>query len=524
MDRRDFLKRAGMTAGAFALGTGSIGRAGVKISNDALTAKAGRNRPNIVFIISDQHRWDCIGAAGNSIIKTPNLDALAADGALFENGYVSVPSCTPARSSLLTGLSPWHHGMLGYGRVRNGYPAELPQMMRDSGYYTFGIGKMHWYPQKTLHGFHGTLVDESGRVESPDFISDYRRWFAEVAPNKNPDATGIGWNDYEAAQYALDEKLHPTTWTGRMATEFIETYDKNEPFFLKVSFARPHSPYDPPKRFWEMYEQDDMPAPYIGDWVDKYAEYNNYASSSWRAARSVDTVKRSRKGYYGNVSFIDEQVGKIIQTLKKKGLYDNSLIFFTADHGDMLGDHHMWRKTYAYEASTHVPMIMRWPKGYQASISRGASVPNPVELRDIMPTCLDMAGADIPPALDGMSMLKLVRGETADWREYIDLEHDVCYAAENHWISLTDGQFKYVYFLYDGSEQLFDMRQGRGELEDLAGKTEWASTLEMWRNRLIQHVSERGSQYVQNGQLQVWGSTRKLYSPYYNNLYDPWQA
>lgn len=114
--------------------------------------------------MTDQQRNDCIGIK-NAAIKTPNLDALANQGFYFNNGYSTTPSSTPARAALLTGMSPWHHGMLGYGKVAAKYPFEMSQMLRDLGYYTFGIGKMHWFPQKTLHGFHGTIVDESGRIE-----------------------------------------------------------------------------------------------------------------------------------------------------------------------------------------------------------------------------------------------------------------------------------------------------------------------------------------------------------------------
>jgi arylsulfatase A-like enzyme len=154
---------------------------------------------------------------GNAVIKTPNLDAIAKDGIAFTNAYTSTPSCTPARSAILTGLSPWHHGMLGFGRVAGKFPLELPQALRDAGYYTFGIGKMHWFPQKSLHGFHGTLVDESKRVESEGFVSDYRRWFKQQAPELDPDTTGITFNDYRSAAYVLPEELHPTSWTGKSA-------------------------------------------------------------------------------------------------------------------------------------------------------------------------------------------------------------------------------------------------------------------------------------------------------------------
>ncbi|MDI6829585.1 MAG: sulfatase-like hydrolase/transferase, partial [Armatimonadota bacterium] len=302
---------------------------------------AGNNKPNILFLMTDQHRWDCLGCMGNKVIKTPNLDRIASEGALFLNAYSSTPTCTPARAALLTGLSPWHHGMIGFGQVAERYPFEMPRALNDAGYYTFAIGKLHYHPQRNLHGFKGALLDESGRVFSPDFISDYRKWFKEKAPDMNPDATGIGWNDYRSGVYALPEELHPTKWTGDQAVHFIESYRREEPFMLKVSFARPHSPYDPPKRFWEMYSEADMPKPYIGNWAEKFAKKadpQNY--SLWYGDLGIKQVRRSRRGYYGSISFIDEQVGRILKALENRGMLENTLILFTSDHGDMQGDHY----------------------------------------------------------------------------------------------------------------------------------------------------------------------------------------
>lgn len=144
-------------------------------------------------------------------------------------------------------------------------------MLTEQGYYTFGIGKMHWFPQKALHGFQGTLIDESGRAESKDFISDYRLWLQLQMPGGDPDLTGIGWNEHRAGIYKLPEELHPTAWTGKMACELIRNYDNEKPLFLKVSFARPHSPYDPPQRLLDEYSDKEIPAPYMGDWCDRYA-------------------------------------------------------------------------------------------------------------------------------------------------------------------------------------------------------------------------------------------------------------
>jgi len=470
--------------------------------------------PSILFLMTDQHRYDCLGCAGNAAIHTPHLDAIARDGVRFSNAYSSTPSCTPARAAILTGLSPWHHGMLGYGRVAQKYSFELLQALRDAGYYVFGIGKMHWFPQKLLRGCHGLLVDESGRVETPGFISDYRAWFRKQAPDLDPDATGIGWNDYRAKAYALPEELHPTTWTGQAAVDFIENYDKPQPFMLKVSFARPHSPYDPPERFADMYEDGAMPKPVVGKWAEQYAPHPDPPPPGiWRGDLGVAQVQRSRRHYYGSVTFIDEQIGRIVAALKKRGMYDNTFIVFLSDHGDMLGDHHHWRKTYAYEGSARIPMLLRWPKSMGIGDDRrGTEITQVVELRDVLPTFLDAAGAPVPDHLDGKSMLRLVRGETKDWRPFIDLEHDRCYAKENQWNALTDGRYKYVYHSCLGEEQLFDLRDDPGERDDLAADHAHQATLKEWRQRLVERLSERGDRFVSKGQL-VRRTENLLYSP-----------
>ncbi len=230
------------------VGVGSIGLAALAC-RDALAEKAVNNKrkPNILPLMTDQHRGDCLGCADNPIIKTPNFDRIAHEGARFVHAYSSTPTCTPARAALLTGLSPGHHRTIGYGRMAERYPFEMPRLLNDAGYYTYVVGKCHYYPQRNLHGFQGALFDESGRVESSEFISDYRRWFKEKSQDLDPDATGIGFNEYRSGVYKLPEELHPTHWTGEMADEFIRKYDKPQPFMLKVSFARPHSPYDPPR-------------------------------------------------------------------------------------------------------------------------------------------------------------------------------------------------------------------------------------------------------------------------------------
>ena len=481
----------------------------------APAAEPKPGRPNILFLMADQMRGDCIGADGNRAILTPNLDRLAAEGARFRCAYSSVPSCTPARATILTGLSPWHHGMLGYGRVAPKYPREMPQLLRDAGYYTLGIGKMHYAPQRNLHGFAKTILDESGRAESPGFVSDYRRWFKSVSPDLSPDATGIGWNDHRAKPYALPEHLHPTRWTGDEAVKFLTEYDGRAPFFLKVSFARPHSPYDPPARSWKRYEGASLPPAVVGGWAERHAQRGKpYRNDLWQGDLGPEKVRSARQGYYGSVSFVDEQIGRILAVLEKRGWLENTLVLFTSDHGDMLGDHNLWRKTYPYQSSARIPMIVRWPEKLVAA-RRGHVLDQPVELRDILPTFLDAAGVAYEAKwFDGRTMLDLVRGRGDSWRKWIDLEHATCYAPENYWSALTDGRMKYVYFAPDGRQQLFDLEKDPGETRDLAPLPEHRPALETWRRRLTDHLTERGEPFVVGGDLGLRPKAI-LYSPLY---------
>ncbi len=480
-------------------------------------AEVQTNKPHIILIIADQHRGDAMNCMGNHAVVTPNMDALAQDGTLFMNGYSSTPSSTPARAGLLTGFSPWHHGMLGYGRVGSCYRYEMPAMLRELGYFTFGIGKMHWFPQKALHGFHGTLVDESGRVESDDFVSDYRLWFQMQAPGRDPDATGIGWNAHGGGLYRLPEALHPTAWTGQMACEMIHNYDKGsgEPLFLKVSFARPHSPYDPPQRLMEKYRGKKVPAPAVGEWCKnkKYAVPCDVTTADKDAAFGnfgEEYAKESRRYYYANVTFVDEEIGKVVRALKEKGMYNNALICYVSDHGDMLGDHHHWRKTYPYEGSTHVPYIVKWPAA--CSFEKGSKVEAPVELRDLLPTFLDMAGGKVPEDMDGRSLTALVKGGNCEWRKYIDLEHSTCYSPDNYWCALTDGKIKYVWRFHTGEEELFDLAKDPQELKNVAKEKKYAAKLREMRGEMVKHLAERGEEFVKDGQLQVLKRT-VLYSP-----------
>lgn len=525
MQRRKFIQSSLLLGGSLCLPS-TQGMALVsdhKDQNNKVSEKDRRlkpcpyagQKPHVILIMTDQHRSDALKCMGNSAIISPNIDRLAGDGTLFTRGFSAVPSSTPARTGLLTGMTPYHHGMLGYGVVAEHYKYEMPAMLRELGYFCMGIGKMHWNPQSALHGFHGTLLDESGREESPYFKSDYRKWFQIQAPGENPDKTGLGWNDHGARPYALPEVLHPTSWTSREAREFIGNYELDKPLFLKISFARPHSPYDPPKRMLDLYKNINIPEPAIGDWCDAWAKKEDpsqVASDAPYGNFGSEYAKNTRKHYYASISFIDEQIGKIIESLKKKGMYENSIICFTADHGDMMGDHYHWRKTYPYQGSAGIPFIVKWPARHTLPLPTAGKCPKAVELMDFLPTFLELAGGTIPTDMDGLSLRKAALGE--EWREYLCLEHARIYSNDNYWGAITNGRYKYIWNWSLGTDQFFDMDTDPLEKNNLIHSTEHQTKIQAMREAFAKAMSERGEQWVKDGKL-LKLDQKILYSPAY---------
>lgn len=510
MDRRQFIALGG--SALLHGGAGAVSSAAAATQIPVARRVAEDSKPNILMIMADQLRKDCVGAYGNKAINTPNIDRLASEGVLFRDAYSSTPSCTPARSALLTGMSPWKHGMLGYSNIAtNPYPVEKGKALAQAGYYTTSIGKNHYYPITNPHGYHHLISDEHcsywfdrespQEAQSYEARCDYESWFWSQLPDKNPHQSGLGWNDRSSKPFPFPEEMHATHWTGTTAVRFLQQYNRLEPFFLKVSFIRPHSPYDPPERFFKMYDPKQLPDAAVGSWAKKNEPRSSERDDLWRGKLTEEQIKESRQGYYGSISFMDEQVGRLREVLEERGMLDNTLIIFFSDHGDMLGDQNLWRKSYAYEQSSHIPMLMRPPKAM--GIRPGQSIAGPVEIRDILPTFLDTAGVPIPENIDGQSLFKLVQEGSHNWREYLDLEHDICYAPTNHWNALTDGKWKYIFHAFDGQEQLFHLHEDPNELNDLAQSSEFSSQLVLWRGRMVDHLKERGEVWVQNGKLKI---------------------
>lgn len=525
ISRKEAFKKMGSLA-LFPLAASKLGNFKTDWDDNPVTASfrkpgLGTENLNILMIMDDQHRGDFLGCTGASWLQTPNIDALAKEGALFYNFYCALPSCTPARTSLLTGLTPWHHGMLGYmDNIAQYYKLTLPQFFSQNCYDTIVTGKNHFGPPRNTQGYKTINLEEGWYTKNPNgFICDYEAWFNKMAPGKDINATGLSYNDARGGRpFPFADELHATHWTADRAIDFIQNNHMDSPWFLKLSFQRPHPPYDPPKRWMDYYTQMDLPQPEVGEWAkDKYKGKESTMDKTPEASSAIfpeAEIKSSRAAYAGSISFMDEQLGRVIKALKASGQYENTFILFFSDHGEMLGDQHMYRKCRPYDPSAKIPLIMRWPtKAGNFTFPRGQQREELVELRDILPTLADVAGLQLPSKVDGESVLKILRGETG-WRKTLCLEHSKCYEPDNAWIAIRDKRYKLIFFTLTGQQQLFDLQKDPHELHNLIGSSQIQQVYKALYSALAEEMKERGEIWVQNGRLQVQ-KTSMIASPNY---------
>lgn len=467
------------------------------------------DRPNLLLINVDQMRGDCLGIAGHPVVETPNLDYLAQTGVRFTRAYSACPTCIPARAAMLTGMAQEHHGRVGY---KDGVPWRfehtLPGELARAGYHTQGVGKMHFHPSRSLQGFHNVVLHDGylhfnrNRSKSTEQHDDYIMWLKEKA-GADVDYTehGIGCNSWVARAWHLPERLHPTNWVVHQSIDFLRRRDPEKPFFLWMSFVRPHAPLDPPQSYFDQYLRQDIPLPPVGEWVDESMTGNPGLSPDAKQGKLREPeLRRALAAYYALITHIDHQIGRFLEALNEYGELHNTIMMFVSDHGELLGDHHLFRKSLPYEGSARVPMILKLPRGYQ--VPRGLAVSAPVELRDIMPTFLEAAGCEIPASVDGASLLPWAKGETPEWRGWLHGEHTYG-SLSNQW--LTDGHEKYIWFSQSGEEQLFDLDADPLELHDLAkeatAESAKVASLGLWRERLVKVLQGREEGFVEGGRL-----------------------
>jgi len=395
---------------------------------------------------------------------------------------------------MLAGQGSYVCGLIGYAAVEWHEHNTVAQVLADHGYHCINVGWRNLHPRRKLYGFH-TVIPHDLR-EGDD---DYWDWLREqLGPYAHERGHGCDANGWLARPWHLEERFHPTNWTTEVAIEQLRKRDPTRPFFLWVSHMRPHSPYDPPQFFWDLYIDRDLPPIPVGDWAERHEVPLIPERTAWRGRLSPQQNHRMRAAYLGLCTHLDYELGRLMEALARMGVLENTLIIFTSDHGDMMGDHHLHRKTYAYEGSARIPFLVRYPANFDLPTGVFEQV---VGLQDVMPTILEAAGVPIPDTVTGRSVFDAVRGR--EWREFLHGEHSPCYSQEEAMHYLTDGKEKYIYFPATGEEQFFDLVNDRRELHDLAKDPAHRDRVTLWRQRLIELLSKRGDGFSDGKQLLI---------------------
>ena len=463
---------------------------------------ARRERPNILLITTDQQRGDCLGIEGHPVLQTLNLDGVGRHGAHFRRAYAECPSCIPSRRSLMTGTAPAANGMVGFKYSEWDPEHTLPGSLRDAGYETKLVGKLHLQPPGKRFGFDNMLL-----TDGLGGNSDYTAWLREQG-EAGPDMLwdhGVMGEYWAARPDTLPETKKHAYWVASKAVEFLTRQrDRTCPFFLNVSFFDPHTPFIPPKGHWDRYIDKPTPPPPVGDWAPKFdGPQKGMGPFAPHACIDEQALHDCRAAYYATIHFIDDQIGRILNHVYclRDGYFepDNTLILFTSDHGEMLGDHNMFSKTFPYEGSARVPFLAWAPESL--GCRRQVVCDTPVGLQDVMPTLLDAAGIAIPDTCTGMSVLPIMRGETGRVRDVLHGEHSG-HAERGHATQyLVGDRFKYVWYTLSGREQLFDLQEDPQELHDLAPQPEAEPELLAWRGRMIEFLRGRPEGFTDGERL-----------------------
>lgn len=392
---------------------------------------------NVLFIAVDDLRPD-IGAYGNPSIQTPHLDRLAATGTLFESHFVQVPTCGASRCSILTGLLPKTTKHLSNAAIEEfisdapegSVPESVVHHFRRNGYRTVGIGKISHSVDGLLYGYRES--PEGARPEMPhswdEFLFDPDKWgtgwnaFFGYADGSNRQQMEGQVPPYEMAD--VEDRGYPDGIMADMATDKLkELSEQGEPFFLSVGFFKPHLPFNAPKKYWDLYQRDSIPLSPVKDLpehvhvasLQRMGEFNQYQKGDEQATLeapiSDDYARKLIHAYYASVSYVDAQIGKVLDELDRLGLAENTLVVVWGDHGWHLGDHRVWGKHTIFDVALRSPLIIRHP----GSQPRGISSNQVVSSVDVYPTLADLCGLSVDFPLDGQSLGALIRlGEDPD--------------------------------------------------------------------------------------------------------------
>lgn len=475
--------------------------AGVLFSLVCAAVLSAAPKPDILILMPDQWRGDALSAVGHPVVKTPTLDRLAAQGALFRRAYSTCPSCIPARQSLLTGLFPATRGLVGYAPMKLSNPT-LPALLTGAGYATVLVGRnMHQNPPNPTVGYEQEFLGSTYLSDD-----DYDKALRAASPvsggiRATIERLGVTTNFWQARAWDLPDELHPTEWIAARSRRVIAEAEATKPLFLTVSFYAPHPPLFPPKAYFEKYRTAALPPAARGDWVKWESLQVEGDRAGHRIRLEGEILRDAQAGYFGLIEHLDAQLAPLIADFTARSEKQGRpwIIVFTTDHGEMLGDHGYFRKCEPYEGSANIPFIVAASPAMQ--FARGMRSMRPVCLEDVMPTLLTVAGVPIPQPMDGVNLAPALRGGPVPVREVLHIEHGATYGAEQAFHSLTDGRHKYIWRPANGAEQLFDLERDPREEHDLARVASFQKAVAVWRARLVRTLAGRPEGFSDGARL-----------------------
>ena len=458
----------------------------VALSNISLFAQAKPNKFNLLFIISDDLCSNALSCYGSTICKTPNIDKLAKQGVLFKQAYCQATYCGPSRASFMSGYYPHATNVLNYksGRKAIGDRATWAEHFKNEGYHTARVSKIFHMPvPKGIE--RGDDGEDDARSWSERFNSQGPEWKAPgkgetLEGNPNNTKPPIGGNTFVRVEADGDDLVHSDGKTAQKACELIKSY-KGKQFFLAVGFARPHVPFVSPKKYYKDYPWKDMPLPerIEDDWDDVPKSGINY-KTSLNMKMSIDQQRKAISAYYASVSYMDAQVGKIMDTLKETKQEDSTIVIFTSDHGFHLGEHDFWAKVSLYQESTQIPLIINVP-GKKPAISHSI-----VELLDLFPTTASLCNLPIPSRLQGKDVSPILDNPNHSVRDEAFSVNAKGFLIRNErwaYIEYSDKKGK-------GGAELFDMKNDPKQFTNLVKNPEYTHILKSMKQNLITKLAE----------------------------------
>lgn len=438
------------------------------------------SQPHVLLLTVDQWPGSLFGYEGHGVIKTPTFDQLARLGTRYCHAYSESPICIPARRSMMTGLSPRTHGDRSFlPELPMPDSATLPLIFRNAGYQTRAIGKLHVYPQRDRIGFDEVILCEEGR-QGLGAVDDYDLFLADEGRAGQQFAHGISNNGYEHRQWHLPEEMHVTNWLTRAACREIKRRDPTRPNFWHISYTAPHPPLVPLAAYEALYQLEEIDVPPQNQWSckDELPTALKIAQAYWPQNYGPSELRAIRRAFYALCTHIDHQVRVVIGTLREEGLLNDTVILFTADHGDMLGQHDLWAKRFFYEGSARVPMVLVDTRDGNR-VRPGAVDDRLVCLRDVMPTLLDIAGLSVPSSVEGLSMIG------SDRREVL---YGECGEGNSATRMVCDGRFKLIWYPAGNYRQLFDLENDPRELVNLSGEPEASEVGRVLERQLVHQL------------------------------------